>query len=459
MTTVLTQQENKTFYRQLITIGVPVLIQQLIVVGLNLVDTIMVGKISENALAAVGAANQVYFMYSVVMFGIFSGAAVYTVQYWGVRDLKNLRKILGIDYVMCIAITVPVVVIAFFASPFLMTLFTDDAEVISLGVKYMRIACFSYLFSGMTFSVSYNSRALIMLKIPTVINGVAIIINIFLNYCLIYGNFGFPELGVEGAAIATLTARIIECIAMFSYVYLSKDHPLGAKFSEFMSFGREMYKNVMKTGVPVIFNEGLWALSVSMVFAAYGRIGPSALAIVQVANTITEVMQTAYAGVSNASAVIVGQSIGQGKVEQAYIYSKRILNLTWVLNILMTLLLISVRQPIAEIYDFNESTTSLLMSSMFVFAIAITPKMLDYVIVCGILRAGGDTLYCMVLDVAFNMLMQVPLAYLSVLVFDLPLPVVIGVVAVSDLLKAVFCYKRYFSKKWVNIFTDVEVKE
>ena len=125
----------------------------------------------------------------------------------------------------------------------------------------------------------------------------------------------------------------------------------------------------------------------------------------------------------------------------------------------MTLLLILIRKPIAEIYDFNADTTQLLLSSMFVFAIAITPKMLNYVIVCGILRAGGDTLYCMFLDVAFNMLLQVPLAYLSVLVFGLPLPVVIAVVAVSDVLKAFFCYKRYFSRKWINIFTDVEAEE
>ena len=162
MTTILTEQENKTFYRQLITVGIPVLIQQLIVVGLNLVDTIMVGKLSENALAAVGAANQVYFMYSVVMFGIFSGAAVYTVQYWGVRHLKSLRKILGIDYVMCLAITIPVVILAFFASPVLMSFFTDDTEVISLGRDYMRIASFSSIFSGLTFFISYISRALIM---------------------------------------------------------------------------------------------------------------------------------------------------------------------------------------------------------------------------------------------------------------------------------------------------------
>lgn len=459
MVTVLTEQENKTFYRQLMTVGIPVFIQQLIVVGLNLVDTIMVGKISENALAAVGAANQVYFIYSVVVFGIFSGAAVYTVQYWGIRDLKSLRKIIGIDYVMCLVITIPVVVMVFFASPTLMSIFTDDAEVIALGRDYLKIACFSYVFSGMTFAISYNSRALMMLKVTTTINGVAILINIFLNYCLIYGNLGFPELGVRGAAAATLTARIIECIAMFSYIYIAKDHPLGAKFSEFMSFSKDLFKSVMKTGLPVILNEGLWALSVSLVFAAYGRIGPAALAIVQVANTVTEVFQTAYAGVGNAASVIVGQALGQGRVEHAYAYSKKVLNITWLLNVFMTLLLIFIREPIAQIYNFNAETTELLLSSMFIFAIAITPKMLAYVIICGILRAGGDTLYCMVLDVAFNMLMQVPLAYVAVIFMNISLPAVIAIVAISDVLKVFFCYKRYFSRKWINVFTNVEVKE
>ncbi len=459
MTATLTQQENRLFYRQLLTVGIPVLIQNLIAVGLNLADTIMVGKVSANALAAVGAANQVYFVYSVILFGIFSGAAVYTVQYWGIKDLVSLRKILGIDYVMCLALTVPVVIAAFFASPALMGLFTDDPEVIALGGDYMRIACFSYLFSGMTFVITYNSRAIIMLKVPTIINGGAILINVFLNYCLIYGNCGLPELGVKGAAIATLIARVIECLSMYSYVYLSKDHPLGARFSEFMGFGKELYKSVMRTAVPVMFNEGCWALSVSMVFAAYGKIGPAALAIVQVANTITEFLQTAYAGVSNASTVIVGQALGQGKVEHAVIYSRRIMTMAWILNVVMTLLLIFIREPIAMIYDFDAETTELLLSSMFVFAVAITPKMLTYVIICGILRAGGDTFYCMVVEAGLNLLLQVPLAYISVLVLGLPLPVAIAVVASSDVIKAVLCYRRYYSRKWINIFTGSEVQD
>lgn len=451
----LTQDDKRKFWKHMAVVGIPVVLQQLVVVCLNLVDTIMVGKISEEALAAVGSANQIYFIYSVLIFGVFSGAGVYLIQYWGIKDLKSLRKILGIDYIMCIALTIPVVCLAFFAAPFLISLFSDDSLVISLGNDYMRIACFSYIFSGLTFVISYNSRATAMLKVPTMINILAIGINIFLNYGLIYGKLGMPELGVKGAALATLIARIVECVCMYAYVYVSKENPLKAKPKELFAFNGQMFKNVMKTAIPVIFNESLWALSVAMIFAAYGRIGATALAVVQIANTVTDVFQTVYTGVSNATTVIVGQTLGQGKKGLAYGYSGLSLKATWVLNVILTLVFILMREPIAIIYEFNAETTSLLMSSLFVYAIAITPKMLAYLIICGILRAGGDTLYCMIIDASLNMLIQVPMAFIAVTVLNLSLPMAIAVVAISDCIKVILCYRRYFSKKWINVFTGM----
>ena len=153
-------KEKRDFYRKLTITGVPMVIQQVIGVTLNLADTIMVGKISEEALAAVGAANQVYFIFGVVLFGIFSGASVLAVQYWGIGDLKMLRNIVGIDYTMCLVLCVPGIAFAYFAAPFLISLFSDDPLVLELGVSYLRIACFSYIFAGLTFVVSYNSRAI-----------------------------------------------------------------------------------------------------------------------------------------------------------------------------------------------------------------------------------------------------------------------------------------------------------
>ncbi|MCI8608217.1 MAG: MATE family efflux transporter [Firmicutes bacterium] len=452
-------EENRIFYRKMMRIGIPVLIQQIISIGLNLVDTIMVGKVSENALAAVGAANQVYFIFSVVLFGIFSGAAVHSVQYWGIGDVKSLRKILGIDYLMCVVLALPTVVLVYALAPQVIGLFSDEGEVVLLGAKYLRIACFSYFFSGMSFVISYNSRVIQDLKLPTTINAIAIGINIVLNYALIYGHLGMPKLGVEGAALATLIARIIECMAMVTSVYLRKEHPLKAKFGEMKTFSKELFCGIMATAIPVIITEGLWALSVSLTFAAYGKISASALAIVQIAVTVTDFFQTVYFGVGNASSVIIGEALGQGRKERAWRYSRHIMKITWGLNLAMTLCIILIRKPVALIYDFNPSTTELLMKALLVYAIAMTPKMLDYMLICGILRAGGDTLYSMYMDVGFNMGVQVPLAFIGVLALNLPLHWAIALVAVADFIKIFFCYQRYYSRKWMNVITDVDTIE
>ena len=454
MSTLQIKEEN--FYRKLTVIGIPMIIQQVIAVTLNLADTIMVGKVSENALAAVGAANQVYFIFSVVLFGIFSGAAVHAVQYWGIRDLASLRKIVGIDYTMCLVLSVPTVAVVFAAAPLFIRLFSQEPEVIELGTQYMKIVCFSYIFAALSFVISYNSRSIQDLKYPTIINACAIAMNIFLNYVFIYGNFGVPALGVRGAAIATTVSRILECVAMMLSVYLRKEHPLKAYPSQLFCYSRELMVNVMKTSVPVIITEGMWAFSVSAIFAAYGKISASALAISQIAVTVTDFFQTIYFGLGNASSVIIGEVLGQGRRSTAFEYSRKVLKVTWILNIIMTVVIILARTPIAAIYDFSPETTEMLMKALLVYAVALTPKMLAYMTICAILRAGGDTVFCMYMDVAFNVGLQIPLAYIGVLVLKWPLHWVMAFVAIADFIKVFFCYYRYYSKKWMNIFTGRE---
>ena len=448
--------ENRDFYRKLTITGIPMVLQQIIAVTLNLADTIMVGKVSEEALAAVGAANQVYFIFGVILFGIFSGASVIAVQYWGIGDLKTLRNIVGIDYTMCLVLAGPGIALAYFGAPFLIGIFSDDPLVIQLGVEYIRIACFSYIFAGLTFVISYNSRAIKDLKYPTIINACAILCNIVLNYMLIFGNCGFPEMGVKGAAIATLVARILECIAMLSSVYVRKFHPLKAWPKELFSYSGELFLRVMKTAVPVIITEGLWATSVSAIFAAYGRISAAALAVSQIAVTVTDFFQTLYFGLGNAAAVIIGEVLGQGKKELAYRYSKNIIKVTWILNVVLTTVLILARTPITMIYDYGPETTQMLMESLLVYAVAMTPKMFAYMMICAIFRAGGDTFYSMVVDVSFNVGAQIPLAYIGVLALDWPLAWVMALVAVSDFVKMIFLFRRYYSRKWMNIFTGRE---
>lgn len=444
-------EDNRIFYKKMVLIGVPVVFQNLISLGLNLLDTLMIGMLGEQELAAVGAANQVYFIYMVSLFGLYSGAAVYTAQYWGAQDIAGVRKMLGIDYIVGIVFALSVSAAAFAFAPQIIGLFSHDEVVIALGVSYIRIACFSYIFAGISQAISYNSRAIQDLKVPTVINALALLVNGILNYLLIFGAAGFPMLGVRGAAVATLIARILEMTALFIFIYTRKYHPFKTGLSELMAFDRTHFIDVMRTAVPVVFTEGSWAGSVSLIFAAYGQLGTSALAVAQVANVICDMLQSVYFGVGNATAMVIGEVLGQAKKDTAYHYGQISVKIIWMLNVVMTILMIFLAKPIAGIYNFSGETHQLLITTLIVMAITITPKMVGYIYIVGILRAGGDTLYCMKLEIICNLCICAPMAFIAVLVFHTTLPVAMIFVELGDIIRIFFSIPRFKSRKWINI--------
>lgn len=453
------KQRNKDFYRKMLFIGIPVVFQNLISIGLNLIDTLMIGLLGEQQLAAVGAANQVYFIFTVSLFGLYSGAAVYTAQYWGARDIGGVRRVLGMDYMTGLVLSLVVTVIAYVFGPFIISLFSKDAAVIDYGVRYIRIACFSYVFSGMSSAISYNSRAIQNLKVPTIINACALCVNAVLNYLLIFGVGPFPEMGVEGAAAATLIARIFEFSALVTFVYTRNSHPFKAGIRELFSFNREQFSRVMKTAVPVVFTEGSWSLSVSLIFAAYGLLGTSALAVAQVANVVCELLQSVYFGVGNASAMLIGETLGQGNKETAFQSGKRAVKIVWILNVIMTAFMILVSRPVAAIYNFSGETEELLIIALITMAVTITPKMLGYIYDVGILRAGGDTVFCMKLEVVTNLCLQVPIAFFAVLVLKASLPAAMLLVEAVAVIRIAFSVVRFRSRKWINIVADISESE
>ena len=440
-----------SFYKRMVSIAVPIVIQQLILVSLNLADTIMVGKVGEQALAAVGAANQVFFVYIDILFGVYSGAAVFAVQFFGIKDMKKFHKVVGIEYFMCGVVAIPFTLLAFLFPAQLISLFIDEPEVIEMGSEYLRIVSVTYLLQGLSYIVSYNSRVIERLTVPTIANCIAIVTNIFLNYCLIFGNFGFERMEVKGAAIATLTARILECALMYLYVILDKKNPMRTRPGNFR-FEWDMFRTVMKRTLPVIINEAAWVFSFTVGFAIYGRLGSASFAVVQVVSTISDVFLAFYCGLGNAINVIIGKNLGNGNTEDAYRVARIGIRLSWVLNVVTTAVLIIIREPICIIYDFAPETTALMMQALLVFAIAMTPRMMGYMFICGILRAGGDTVWTMVMDAGINWAVQVPIILFTVKA-GLPLPVCLAAASASDVVKTVMGYARMLSKKWMNVFT------
>lgn len=448
------QQGDRIFYRKMFFIGIPVVFQNLISIGLNLIDTLMIGMLGEQELAAVGTANQVYFIFTVSLFGLYSGAAVYTAQYFGAKDIAGVRKMLGIDYAVGAVFAGVVSVAAFIFAPKIIWLFSKDATVIEFGVQYIRIACFSYIFSGISSAISYNSRAIQNLKVPTIINAAALCVNAVLNYLLIFGIGVFPEMGVQGAATATLIARVFEFCALLTYIYTRKSHPFKAGPSALFSFDRNHFVRVMKTAVPVVFTEGGWAASVAMIFAAYGLLGTSALAVAQVANVVCEMLQSAYFGVGNATAMLIGENLGQGEKDRAYRNGKLSIRAVWILNVVMTITMLFLARPIASVYNFSGETGELLVKALMTMAILLTPKMLGYMYIVGILRAGGDTVFCMYLELGTNLFIQVPVAYFAVLVLHTSLPLAMILVELGAIVRIGLSLPRFRSRKWINIVTD-----
>ena len=282
---------GKNFYMQALCIAIPIIIENLVSVGVNMIDTLMIGSLGINELAGVGSANRIYFVFIIICFGFYSGTAIHLAQYWGVRDLANIRRLLGIDYTFAVILSLSVMALAYFQAPALIGLFSDDSQVIGHGTTYLRIAQLSYICTAVTFSITFNCRSIRRLAIPTLINALALATKTLLNYCLIYGNFGCPALGVEGAAIAVVLARVLELIAMLTYVYRSWQHPFAAKLKELADWNRELLKRVLKTALPVMISESTWSLGNAVYYVAYGILGPAAQAVVQVASVVCDLFQ------------------------------------------------------------------------------------------------------------------------------------------------------------------------
>jgi putative MATE family efflux protein len=443
-------EQNKIFYSTLFTIAIPVIIQHLISIGLNMVDTIMIGRLGELELAAVGIANRLYFVFAVFCFGFYSGASVFISQYWGVKDVKSIRKVFGIEITSGLIVSSLFTFVVLFFPSQLMSIFIDEKTVIEYGAQYLGIVGFSFIFIALSFAMSFNSRSVHLLKKPTLINVTAIAINTILNYILIYGKFGFPSLGVKGAAYATLIARLIEFALLSLYIYGSDNHPLAGKFSELFGWSKAFAMKVFRTSLPVFINESMWVLGTSVYYIAYGKIGSDAVAVVQVTFTISDFFQALFFGIGSACAVMIGNELGRNKIELAYNYAFRFIKITFGFSVIMSVLLYFLRNPIINFYDFKESTNYMLSMSLVVAAIYLTPKMSTYLIIVGILRSGGDTKFCMIIDMIFVWLIGVPLAFITVLVFKWPIYLVLAAVFSEEALKLFVVYKRVKTRKWLN---------
>ena len=440
---------DRHFYKTMLGIALPITLQNLISSSLNMVDTVMIGRLGETQIAAVGLANQVFFLFILLMFGINSGCAIFTAQLWGKRDVPNIRRVMGIALVSGMLVSLIFGMGAYIIPEKLLRIFTTDAVVIAMGSQYLKIVSFSYLITAVSFAYAFASRSIGQAKLPMVVSAVSLLINTGLNYLLIFGNFHFPQMGIQGAALATLIARSIELVLMLGLIYRSKE-VLAGTLKEMLSFDYVFLKKVYTTAIPVILNEGFWSLGMIMYTAAYARISTEAIASIQIANTIQSVFMVIAMGLGNSCAVMLGNVIGADRQENAIVYGNTFCALGIIGGVILGFKLVLLSPMILSFFNVSPEVYHDTSKILLIMGLFMAFRFFNTILIIGILRSGGDTKFSLFLEMGSVWIVGVPLAFLGALVFNLPVYWVYGLISLEELVKACIGIPRVMSKKWVR---------
>ncbi len=440
---------DRTYYAALFRIALPIIAQNFVSSLLNVIDVTMIGQLGEVSIASVGLANQVFSLMILMLFGAYSGVGVFTAQFWGKRDVTSIRKVLGIGLMIGLSGSLLFTGLALFLPRPVLSFYTQDPSVIAAGASYLRIVGWSYCITAVTFAYSSVLRSTGHVRVPMAVSIAALSLKTLLNYGLILGHFGLPALGVEGAAIATLIARSVEMIAILTVVYVRKLPP-AARIGEMTSFSREFLARVLKTSLPVLFNEMLWSLGVTTYNMVYGRIGTEAIAAVNVASSIENLAFVLFMGIADATGILIGNRIGAGDEEYAMSSARQSLLLTLSGAILVGLVILVASQPILGFYNMSEQAALNARNILRVMGLALWIRTTNLVVFIGVLRAGGDTRFCLVLDAGSVWLVGVPLALLGGLVLGLPVYQVYLMVVAEEAVKLGIGFWRFLSRRWIT---------
>lgn len=441
--------QDREYFNSLRKIAVPIIIQQFVWSALNLLDVVMIGQLGDASVAGVGLANQVFFLLTFLLFGTSSGAAVFTAQYWGKGDVTSIRKVLGLSLGVSFVGSLLFTLVAVAIPNTVLSIYSRDPEVIAIGGRYLRIVAISYIPTAVTFAYGSVLRSIGNTRLPMITTVIALVIKTAISYVLIFGLFGAPEMGVEGAAIGTAIARVLQIFILIIPIYTQK-LPIAAKLNEMGGFSPEFVKAYIKVGLPVMVQEVLWSLGMSTYNLVYARIGTQSIAAVNIAGTIENLAFVIFIGISDACAVIIGNQIGANNEANAKRYARYSLTLVTLGGFLVGVLIWLSSGLILELYEISPEAHDFAIQVLTVMAFTLWVKVSNMTIIVGILRSGGDTRYALILEMLTIWLVGVPLALLGAFVFQLPVYWVVLMVAAEELCKYIIGLRRFATGRWVN---------
>lgn len=453
---------DKAFYIRVLTLALPIALQSLITVGVNMLDTIMVGRLSEEALSATSLANQFINIYHIFCMGLGMGASVLVSRYWGMRESEPQKASEALKKTICIVVRLTLGLALLFAIVTIampgavMRMYTPEESIISLGVTYFRYSIITYFFLGLSLVCTIVLRSVGQVRMPLYVSIGAFFVNLVANYGLIFGKLGLPRMGIAGAALGTLIARVYEAGVICGYLFFV-DKAIGFRIRHLFMKTRDLLGEYIRISIPVLVSDGILAIGNNTVAMVVGHLSKAFVA----ANAITSVTQqmsnVLAQGVAQAGAIVTGQTLGEGEREKALSQGYAFLGLGLCLGLFAAGVIKIISGPVIRAYDVSPETAAVARQLMDAIGFIMIFQSANSIMTKGVLRGGGDTKMLMLADNIFLWLLSIPLGLLAGFKLGLPAFWIYTCLKADQIAKTVWCVFRLRGGKWIKKITTGKI--
>lgn len=446
----LLNDNNKKFYKLLISLCIPIIIQQLISTSVNIIDTVMISSLGEASVASIGVANQYFFLFNMALSGIVGGAGIFISQFFGKNDYNNIKKTTGFTSILAIILSLIFFILVLIFPTGIINIFSNDPHVVKLCSEYFKIIILSYPLIAISTVFSMGSRSVRNPKLGMICSSIALVVNIILNYGLIFGNLGMPALGVKGAALATIIARIVEFLLIVVYVYfIKKDYVLKFTLKDLKHINTNFAKTFIARSLPIFINDTTWAIGTVLYSVAYAKAGTSAMAASQIATSTGNFFIMTSVCIAIGASIMIGNELGADNIDIAIIYAKKFSALVTIVGLVFGTLLILNISLLLKIFSIPSYLTSDMSKIFFIMGSMLALRAFNTLIVIGILRSGGDTKYSLFLELGCMWFASLPLTFIAA-VKGAPIYILVLLSYSEEIVKFIFGIPRVLSKKWAN---------
>ncbi len=451
---------NGAFYKRVFTLALPIAAQSLISIGVNMLDTIMVGKVGQDSLSATSLANSFISIYHIFCMGLGMGASVLVSRYWGMKQAspddsedasRALKQTVALMLRFTLGLATLFALITYLAPEFIMKMYNpDDPGILSEGVVYLNYSVATYFFLGLSLVSTIVLRSVGQVTLPLLVSIGAFFVNLGANYTLIFGKFGAPQMGVAGAALGTLIARIFETACILYYLLVA-DKRIGFRIKHFFMSTGSLVKEYVRISIPVLISDGILAFGNNAVAMVVGRLGNDFTAANAVTSVTQQLSSVMIQGVSQAGAIVTGQTLGEGDREKTMAQGYHFMLIGVILGMFSALIILAIKNPIIKSYsELSETAANIARELMISIGLIVVFQATNSIMTKGVLRGGGDTKMLMLMDNIFLWAIALPLGIMAGFVLKLS-PLMIYLFLKSDqIVKTVWCFFRLRSGKWIK---------